>query len=131
MSRAFAILFLLALSLGIYLGTTSAPALVDEADCAHAIAARELRESGDWAVLHINGIRYLEKAPLHYWLVAASYKILGESDFSTRLPLALAEEAPSEDVHHQDQGHGRKRKRPAPAENPVAQNLVTRAQQPI
>src|SRR5437870_972184 len=90
MSRAFAILFLLALSLGIYLGTTSAPALVDEADCAHAIAARELRESGDWAVLHINGIRYLEKAPLHYWLVAASYKILGESDFSTRLPLALA-----------------------------------------
>src|SRR2546426_366459 len=90
MSRAFAILFLLAFSLGIYLGTTSAPALVDEADCAHAIAARELRESGDWAVLHINGIRYLEKAPLHYWLVAASYKILGESDFSTRLPLALA-----------------------------------------
>src|SRR2546426_578659 len=65
MSRAFAILFLLALSLGIYLGTTSAPALVDEADCAHAIAARELRESGDWAVLHINGIRYLEKAPPH------------------------------------------------------------------
>src|SRR2546426_987527 len=90
MSRAFAIPFLLALSLGIYLGTTSAPALVDEADCAHAIAARELRESADWAVLHINGIRYLEKAPLHYWLVAASYKLLGESDFSTRLPLALA-----------------------------------------
>ena len=90
MSRSFAILFLLAFSLGIYLGTTSAPALVDEADCAHAIAARELRESGDWAVLHINGIRYLEKAPLHYWLVAASYKLLGESDFSTRLPLALA-----------------------------------------
>src|SRR5437879_7859909 len=91
MGRAVAILFLLALSLGIYLGTTSAPALVDEADCAHAIAARELRESGDWAVLHINGIRYLEKAPLHYWLVAASYKLLGESDFSTRLPLALAD----------------------------------------
>src|SRR2546422_10349113 len=90
MSRAFAILFLLALSLGIYLGTTSAPALEDEADCAHAIAARELRESGDWAVLHINGIRYLEKAPLHYWLEAARYKIMGARDLCTRPPLTLA-----------------------------------------
>lgn len=90
MSRRFAILFLVALSLGLYVGNASAPALVDEADCAHAIAAREMRESGDWAVLHINGIRYLEKAPVHYWLVAASYKLFGENDFATRLPLALA-----------------------------------------
>jgi len=85
----FCTLLLLSLALGIYLGTAAKPALVDESDCGHAIAAREMRETGDWAVLHINGIRYLEKAPLHYWLVAASYKLLGESAFATRLSVVL------------------------------------------
>lgn len=81
---------LLALTLGLYLATAARPALVDESDCGHAVAAREMHDGGDWAVLHINGIRYLEKAPLHYWIVAASYALLGESAFSTRLSLALA-----------------------------------------
>jgi len=88
-TRKFHAFFLVALSLVIYLGTAAEPALVDEADCGHAIAAREIRESGNWTVLHINGVRYLEKAPLHYWIVAGSYALLGESAFSTRLPLAL------------------------------------------
>ena len=34
-------------------------------------------------------MRYLEKAPLPYWINAASYKIFGFSEFSTRLPLSL------------------------------------------
>jgi 4-amino-4-deoxy-L-arabinose transferase-like glycosyltransferase len=38
----------------------------------------------------MNGIRYLMKAPLHYWAVAASYAVLGQNEFSTRLPAALA-----------------------------------------
>jgi hypothetical protein len=32
----------------------------------------------------------LEKAPLPYWLVAISYKILGVNEFSTRLPMVLS-----------------------------------------
>jgi 4-amino-4-deoxy-L-arabinose transferase-like glycosyltransferase len=40
--------------------------------------------------MHINGIRWLEKAPLHYWLVAATYATLGENTFAGRLPLALS-----------------------------------------
>src|SRR2546428_10295183 len=47
-------------------------------------------QRGDWVVLHMNGIRYLMKAPLHYWLVAGSYRLLGATAFSTRLPVALA-----------------------------------------
>jgi 4-amino-4-deoxy-L-arabinose transferase-like glycosyltransferase len=90
MNRRVSILILLALSLSIYVGTAGWPALLDDADSAHAVAAREMLQTGDWAVLHINGIRYLEKPPLHYWLVAGSYALLGESAFSTRLPLALA-----------------------------------------
>jgi 4-amino-4-deoxy-L-arabinose transferase-like glycosyltransferase len=37
----------------------------------------------------VNGIRYLEKAPLMYWGVAGSYSLFGVSDWSTRLPLML------------------------------------------
>jgi 4-amino-4-deoxy-L-arabinose transferase-like glycosyltransferase len=90
MRRRFSVLFLLALALGIYVGTAAWPALLDDADSAHAVAAREILQTGNWVVLHINGIRYLEKPPLHYWLVAASYALFGPSTFSTRLPLALA-----------------------------------------
>ena len=39
--------------------------------------------------LHVNGIRYLERAPLLYWSIAASFKIFGEHDWAARLPLAL------------------------------------------
>jgi 4-amino-4-deoxy-L-arabinose transferase-like glycosyltransferase len=66
------------------------PPLLDDADTVHAEAAREMVKSGDWATLHANGIRYLEKAPLMYWSVALSYKLLGVSEFSSRLPIALA-----------------------------------------
>jgi len=41
----------------------------------------------DWVTLYANGLRYLEKAPLMYWGVAASYKIFGVTDWSTRLTL--------------------------------------------
>lgn len=90
MKRGLALIFLLALSAGIYIGAAAKPALVDEADCGHAIAAREVRETGDWAVMHINGIRWLEKPPMLFWAGAVSYMALGESAFSTRIPIAIA-----------------------------------------
>src|SRR5262245_6423796 len=44
----------------------------------------------DWVTLHINGgFRYLEKAPLMYWAVAASFKLFGVHEWSARLPIAL------------------------------------------
>ncbi|MEK6287272.1 MAG: glycosyltransferase family 39 protein [Acidobacteriota bacterium] len=66
------------------------PALLDDADTVHAEAAREMAESGDWVTLNVNKMRYLEKAPLMYWSVALSYKLFGVSEFSSRLPIALA-----------------------------------------
>ena len=63
---------------------------MDDADTVHAEAAREMVEHNDWVTLKINdGFRYLEKAPLMYWCVAASYKIFGVHDWSARLPIAL------------------------------------------
>lgn len=46
--------------------------------------------SHDWVTLHVDGIRYLEKPPLPYWLVASCYRILGVNEAATRLPTALA-----------------------------------------
>src|ERR1041385_5662593 len=74
----------------IYLGSMFSPPLMDDADTVHAEAAREMVEHNDWVTLKINdGFRYLEKAPLMYWCVAASYKIFGVHDWSARLPIAL------------------------------------------
>lgn len=89
-SQTFQILLLIFLTAFIYLGSAWAPALLDDADAAHAEAAKEMVERGDYITLHINGIRYLEKAPLMYWTVAISYKIFGFTEFATRLPLAIA-----------------------------------------
>lgn len=65
------------------------PPLLDDADALHAEAAREIVLKHDWVTLHVNGIRYLEKAPLLYWSIAADFKIFGEHDWAARLPLAL------------------------------------------
>lgn len=74
----------------IYLTNMTAPALFDDADTVHAEAVKEMASSGDWVTLKIdNGIRYLEKAPLMYWLSAASVRLFGLSDWAVRLPVAL------------------------------------------
>src|SRR6266568_2180460 len=73
----------------IYLSSIFSPALLDDVDTIHAEAAREMVERGDWVTLYTDGIRYLEKAPLMYWSVAASYELFGVKEWSTRLPLML------------------------------------------
>jgi 4-amino-4-deoxy-L-arabinose transferase-like glycosyltransferase len=65
------------------------PPLLDDADATHASAARQMVLTGDWVTLHVNGVRYMEKAPLPYWLVAICFKIFGFNAFAAHLPLAL------------------------------------------
>jgi 4-amino-4-deoxy-L-arabinose transferase-like glycosyltransferase len=76
--------------LAVYGGSMFSPGLLDDADSTHAEAAREMVATGDFVTLHVNGVRYLEKAPLPYWLVAVSYEIFGVNEFSTRLPMVLS-----------------------------------------
>jgi 4-amino-4-deoxy-L-arabinose transferase-like glycosyltransferase len=66
------------------------PPLLDDVDASHAQIAQHMAESGDWVTPKINGIRYLEKAPLPYWLDAALYRVFGQNVFATHLPNALA-----------------------------------------
>ena len=74
----------------VYFGSLFTPPLLDDADSTHAEAAREMFVTGDYVTLHVNGVRYLEKAPLPYWLVAISYHVFGVNEFATRLPMALS-----------------------------------------
>ena len=66
-----------------------APPLLDDADATHATAAQYMARSGDWVTLKVDGIRYLEKPPLPYWLAAADYRLFGFNVFATHLPLTL------------------------------------------
>jgi 4-amino-4-deoxy-L-arabinose transferase-like glycosyltransferase len=84
------LLLLTCLSALIYLGSAFSPALLDDADAANAATAREMMERNDWVTMHMNGVRFLEKAPLMYWVIAASFKAFGVSTFTARLPLAMA-----------------------------------------
>jgi len=66
------------------------PPLLDDADSVHSEVAREMVARHDWITLYANGIRYLEKAPLMYWAMAASFTLFGPEDWAARLPLAIA-----------------------------------------
>ena len=66
------------------------PPLLDDVDAAHAQCAQTIAEGGSWITTYINGIRYIEKPPMPYWLVGISYKIFGQNTFATHLPNALA-----------------------------------------
>lgn len=46
--------------------------------------------SGNWVTMFVDGIRYLQKAPLPYWMVASDYAIFGQNVFATHLPMSLA-----------------------------------------
>jgi 4-amino-4-deoxy-L-arabinose transferase-like glycosyltransferase len=83
-------LLFLAIFAAVQFASLFTPALLDDVDAAHAQAAQHFAESGDWVTAKINGIRYIEKPPLPWWLVAVVYRVAGENAFSTHLPNALA-----------------------------------------
>src|SRR5215469_12782997 len=73
----------------LFLAASATPFLLDDADATHAQAAQAMVHTGDWVTLHVNGIRYLEKPPLPYWIAAVSLRLFGENTFAIHLPLAL------------------------------------------
>ena len=68
----------------------SPPALMDDVDAVHGQIARNMVQSGDWVIAHLDGVPYMEKAPLPYWLIAISYLLMGVHDWVARIPTALA-----------------------------------------
>src|SRR5215472_17136217 len=75
----------------IYLGCiVSPPSLMDDVDAVQAQIAKTMLTSGDWVTARLDGVVYLEKAPLIYWLMPISYRIFGVSDVAARLPVAIS-----------------------------------------
>ncbi len=70
-------------------GAISPPSLMDDVDAVQAQIARNMLDSGDWVTARLNGIAYLEKAPLKYWMIAISYAIFGVSDWAARIPIVI------------------------------------------
>ncbi len=84
-------LILIAVAAIIFLGcAVSPPRLMDDVDAVHGQIARNMIQSGDWVIPHLDGVPYVEKAPLPYWLIAISYLVLGDHDWVARIPTALA-----------------------------------------
>lgn len=74
----------------IYLGCViSPPSLMDDVDAVQAQIGRNMLTSGDWVTARLAGVAYLEKAPLHYWVIVIAYRIFGVSDWAARIPFAL------------------------------------------
>lgn len=84
--RAWTAAALLALTLPFW--DLGAP-LIEVDDARYAQVPAEMLRSGDWTVPRLNGMHYIEKPPLWYWLAASSYRVLGVSEAAARLPLAL------------------------------------------
>src|ERR1700678_3818975 len=81
----------LLIAAAIYLGCiVSPPSLMDDVDAVQAQIARNMLTSGDWVTARLDGVPYLEKAPLIYWLIAGSFKIFGATDWAARIPMVLA-----------------------------------------
>jgi 4-amino-4-deoxy-L-arabinose transferase-like glycosyltransferase len=55
----------------------------------YAEIPREMVASGDWVTPRLDGVKYFEKPPLGYWVVAASIELLGPSEWSLRTAPAL------------------------------------------
>jgi len=89
-SRLAAWLLLGAIFLAVHFASLFTPPLLDDVDASHAEVAQHMDESHDWVTMKLDGIRYLEKPPLPYWLDASFYWVFGQNVFATHLPNTLA-----------------------------------------
>jgi 4-amino-4-deoxy-L-arabinose transferase-like glycosyltransferase len=64
--------------------------LRDNNEGLYAGIARAMLDSGQYVVPQLNGVPYIEKPPLLYWLAALSMALLGATPAAARLPGAAA-----------------------------------------
>ncbi len=62
---------------------------MDDVDAVQAQIARNMLDSHDWVTARLDGVAYLEKSPMKYWMMAVSYMVFGVHDWAARIPLAL------------------------------------------
>jgi 4-amino-4-deoxy-L-arabinose transferase-like glycosyltransferase len=67
----------------------SPPSLMDDSDGVEAQIARTMLTSGDWVTARLDGVLYLEKSPLSWWMTDIAYTLFGFRDWAARIPIAL------------------------------------------
>lgn len=83
------VLLLLALCGILFFWNLGALGLTDRDEGRNAEAGREMLETGDWMSPTFNYEPRYAKPVLVYWLMSASYKTFGVSEFAARFPSAL------------------------------------------
>jgi len=69
------------------------PGISDNNEGLYAEIAREMLMSHDWrhwVIPHLNGLPYMEKPPLLYWLTALSFALFGIAEWPARLVPAIS-----------------------------------------
>lgn len=90
-SSSYRLTLILLIAAAVCVGTLLAPPhLMDDVDAVQAQIARNMLESGDWVTARLNGVAYLEKSPLKYWMMACSFAVFGVHDWAARLPVVLS-----------------------------------------
>ena len=89
-TRHALLVILIALAALLHVVTIGTGDLYSETEGQYAGAAREMAASHNWLLPTNNGIPRLQKPPLLYWLIIASYEILGVNEAAARLPVAVA-----------------------------------------
>jgi 4-amino-4-deoxy-L-arabinose transferase-like glycosyltransferase len=85
------LLSLLALGFLIFFFNLGGRDLWEPDETRYAVVAREMKDSGNWIIPHLNREIYAEKPPLFFWLVNLSVCFFGEnSELANHLPSALA-----------------------------------------
>jgi|SaaInlStandDraft_4_1057021.scaffolds.fasta_scaffold18553_2 4-amino-4-deoxy-L-arabinose transferase-like glycosyltransferase len=56
----------------------------------YASISRNILRAGNWLELTFNGSNYWDHPPLGFWMQSVSFSVFGVSDFSARLPMAIA-----------------------------------------
>jgi 4-amino-4-deoxy-L-arabinose transferase-like glycosyltransferase len=80
-------------ALGFVLTALGSYGILDNNEGLYAEIPREMLASHDWrqwVIPHLNGLPYMEKPPLLYWLTALSFSLFGVSEWSARLVPALS-----------------------------------------
>ncbi len=88
--RAAVVLFLFTILICSYLTLLGQRPLATPSEGRYAQIPTEMAQSGDWLTPRLNGVLYIEKPPMYYWLAASAITIFGNGEWQLRLVPALS-----------------------------------------